>query len=640
MSVNDNFPKWWPTTLLADTINTYLSLTSLSDSRNLLDNFKSKKRSFFSLAEPLVQKFDTSSVTQQDSYFIGQDQGQLTVVGDIANEYSAQMIWTAAVAIQRKLTPHLLAVVKDSSYKPDTEAKAIRLAFSVLNARLVFLRTHVLGQRSCPLIVKSIVAACQRLSRVVHHLGLHRPSLPYSRRPIPIPLNKDCRETAWLGEQDPVDNRIPGAPGPVSDGEEEEGNSNVPSESERLAYEAPPSHSRASPVTGESSRYPTRRTKTRKAKRTSPAPLPKAVPKKLKKIPAPKVIPKASKEVKTPIVSKNSRTPKASLEAQELKSSKGKILVMETKAAGPSKGKTKTKNIKGKGKEVVPDSVVPPSLKRKRLNDTEDEAEASTLPTPTLAPKLKTSKKLVPVVEIPVPMASGSKGKVTVPLESSCEPTPAPAPPENLVFLVPDEDVDSLDLDGLFQDLASRSLKEFVASGSTEYRTVIVHFKRDALDLPSFEEILPPGNQKPKELFKTRLTWGITPELDAFLDLPAVSTGTHQMSWRVFLHANRALCNTDVVAREIPCLQCAAHRPADSKGEDRLPCTYRLDDNGSRRFGASCDNCAISHQMCSDTLHIPEVVEVLNETYEASKGSRVNIAKQVNTIARYLGIHV
>ncbi|KAF9060905.1 hypothetical protein BDP27DRAFT_1370130 [Rhodocollybia butyracea] len=306
-------------------------------------------------------------------------------------------------------------------------------------------------------------------------------------RPIPIPLDKDCRETAWLGEQDPVDDGIPGAPGPVSDGEEEEGNSDVPSESERSAYEAPPSHSRNQDL---------------QSKENSSCSAAQSCPKKLKNIPALKVIPKASKAVKTPIVSKNSRTPKTSLEVQELKSSKGKLLVMETKAAGPSKGKTKTKDIKGKGKEVVPDPVVPPSLKRKRLNNTEDEAEASTLPTPTLAPKLKASKKLVPMVEIPVPMASGSKGKVTVPLESSREPTPTPAPPENLVFLVPDEDVDSLDLDGLFQDLASRSSKEFVASGSTEYRTVIVHFERDALDLPSFKEILPRGNQKPKELFQ------------------------------------------------------------------------------------------------------------------------------------------
>ncbi|KAF9018113.1 hypothetical protein BDP27DRAFT_1378478, partial [Rhodocollybia butyracea] len=227
------------------------------------------------------------------------------------------------------------------------------------------------------------------------------------------------------------------APGPVSDGEEEEGNSDVPSESERSAYEAPPSHSRASPVTGESSRYPTRRTKTRKQRELSCSAA-QSCPQEVEEIPAPKVIPKASKE-----------------------------------AAGPSKGKTKTKDIKGKGKEVVPD--------------------------------------------LSCLLALSAKSQF---LGVFREPTPTPAPPENLVFLVPDEDVDSWISMGSFKTwllVPQRSC----CLGSTEYRTVI--------------EILPRGNQKPKELFKTRLTWGITPELDAFLDLPAVSTGTHQMSWRVFL---------------------------------------------------------------------------------------------------------
>jgi hypothetical protein len=105
----------------------------------------------------------------------------------------------------------------------------------------------------------------------------------------------------------------------------------------------------------------------------------------------------------------------------------------------------------------------------------------------------KPRKKLVPVVEIPVPTTSSSRLKNTILPELSRDPSPVP--PENLVFLVPDADVNSFELDRLFQDLASRSAKEFVSSGSREYRTVIVRFERDALDLPSFEEILPRGNQ-------------------------------------------------------------------------------------------------------------------------------------------------
>lgn len=105
----------------------------------------------------------------------------------------------------------------------------------------------------------------------------------------------------------------------------------------------------------------------------------------------------------------------------------------------------------------------------------------------------KPHKKLVPVVEIPVPTTSSSRLKNTILPELSRDPSPIP--PENLVFLVPDADVNSFELNSLFQDLASCSAKEFVSSGSKEYRTVIVRFERDALDLPSFEEILPRGNQ-------------------------------------------------------------------------------------------------------------------------------------------------
>jgi hypothetical protein len=65
-------------------------------------------------------------------------------------------------------------------------------------------------------------------------------------RPISIPLDKDCRETDWLGDQEPIDTGVPDAPKSISEeGEEEvEEASDVPSDSERSAYEEPPSHSR------------------------------------------------------------------------------------------------------------------------------------------------------------------------------------------------------------------------------------------------------------------------------------------------------------------------------------------------------------------------------------------------------------
>ncbi|KAF9059194.1 hypothetical protein BDP27DRAFT_1371753, partial [Rhodocollybia butyracea] len=533
MSADQGLPDWWPA-LPSEIIESYLALTSAADSDNLLDDFKSHKAS------------------QQDSYFIGQDTGCLPITGDIPQEYSARLIWASAVAIQRKLSPHLLAAVKNKSYRPVSEVKHIRVQFTVLTPRLVFLREHVLGRRSCPLMIESVFAACQKLSRIVRrmdkspsddpawyladHLVNHIleyvvPRFQTPDRPIPIPLDKDCRETEWLGDQEPVDDEPPGAPNSVSEegeGEEEvEEPSDVPSESERSVYEEPLSHSRTSPVADKSSRS-TRNSTARKKSQAPPAPPPKVVPakvappKKAKKTPAPRPVPKASKEVKTLSIPKVPKTSRISPDVKTTETSKPKAPPAVTKLAGPPKGKSKNKvqdaKGKGKGKEVISDPVVPPSLKRKRLNDVVDEAEAESIPVPR---PTKAGKKLVPVVEIPVPVASSSRLKNTAPLEPSREPTPAPVPPENLVFLVPDEDVDSLDLDSLFQRLASRSSKEFVAPGSTEYRTVIVRFERDALDLPSFEEILPRGNQKPKELFKTSMTWGVTPELDAFLDLPA-----------------------------------------------------------------------------------------------------------------------
>ncbi|KAF9048386.1 hypothetical protein BDP27DRAFT_1434244 [Rhodocollybia butyracea] len=131
MSTEQGLPDWWPT-LSTDIIEAYLALSSTSDSDDLLDNFESKKPSFFALAEPLVQKFNIPDLTQNDSYFIGQDLGRLPITGDIPQQYSARLIWASAVAIQRKLSPHLLAVAKDKSYQPGEETRSIRLAFSVL----------------------------------------------------------------------------------------------------------------------------------------------------------------------------------------------------------------------------------------------------------------------------------------------------------------------------------------------------------------------------------------------------------------------------------------------------------------------------------------------------------------------------
>ena len=92
-------------------------------------------------------------------------------------------------------------------------------------------------------------------------------------------------------------------------------------------------------------------------------------------------------------------------------------------------------------------------------------------------------------------MASSSKIKGAPLAESSREPTPVHTPPENLVFLVPEGDVGNVDLDNIFKRLAAQSSKEFAKSGSREYRTVIVRFERDAMDLPSFDEIVPKGTQ-------------------------------------------------------------------------------------------------------------------------------------------------
>ena len=148
MSTEQGLPDWWPT-LPSDVIEAYLALSSSSDSDNLLDDFKSEKPSFFALAEPLVQKFEIPNLTQQESYFIGQDIGRLPILGDIPREYSARMIWAAAVAIQRKLSPHLLAVANDKSYQPGKETRAVRLAFSILTPRLVSGFYLLLLSRDC-----------------------------------------------------------------------------------------------------------------------------------------------------------------------------------------------------------------------------------------------------------------------------------------------------------------------------------------------------------------------------------------------------------------------------------------------------------------------------------------------------------
>ncbi|KAF9073340.1 hypothetical protein BDP27DRAFT_1483659 [Rhodocollybia butyracea] len=283
------------------------------------------------------------------------------------------MIWAAAVAIQRKLSPHLLAMANDKSYQPGKETRAVRLAFSILTPRLIFLRTHVLGWQSCPLIIESIVASCQRLSRIVRrtetspsaepawyladhmvqeileyaNLHFHLPNCPIS-----IPLDKDCQETDWLGDQEPID----------TGGEEEvEEASDAPSDSERSTYEEPPSHSRVG-VSGwrETFSLPDPEIEGRRKSKVPPAPPPAVVSdKKTKKAPAPAIVPKASKEVKTPSVPKASKAPKVSTDIKVTRSLKSQgTPLLEAPAAGSSKSKNKVKDVKGKGKEVISDPVM------------------------------------------------------------------------------------------------------------------------------------------------------------------------------------------------------------------------------------------------------------------------------------------
>jgi hypothetical protein len=165
----------------------YSAIANPSSSKLILGDFVPRNPSFFKLIELLLKRPGPTSVKQSNSYFLGEPDGVLSSVDDIASNLASRTIWAAVESLRTRLGDFLvLFFEKRDKFPLEKHGAALQEIFvnadiflvssrpmarssshaDQISSFQVFLSRFYIGRRPAYLAIECLYACAQGLHQL------------------------------------------------------------------------------------------------------------------------------------------------------------------------------------------------------------------------------------------------------------------------------------------------------------------------------------------------------------------------------------------------------------------------------------------------------------------------------------------